>query len=77
MKGGPTFHLTRNEWETAQERDLHLFHLWHLPSNERTRFAVVLTEEIEKHVPKDTGDGEWLEVEIPFDSFDDLFSQLE
>jgi hypothetical protein len=67
-------HLTRNEWDLAQDSTTHAFYLWDLSDRKRPRLAVVSIERMAPHIPLNSGDGSWLEVGINFKSFDDLFS---
>jgi hypothetical protein len=62
------FHLSRNEWEMAQERMAHLFHLWDAKSAP-AKLAKVSVDEMSGHVPVDTGTGKWESVAIPFAAF--------
>lgn len=62
------FHLSRNEWEMAQERMAHLFHLWDVKSAP-PKLAKVSVEEMSGHVPIDSGSGTWESVAIPFAAF--------
>ena len=62
------FHLSRNEWEMAQERMTHLFHLWDIKSAP-AELAKVAVDEMSRHVPTDSGSGKWASVEIPFADF--------
>ena len=68
-----SFHLTRNEWEMAQERVCHVFHLWDVKS-QPPRLAKGSVEAIAAHVPADSGAGTWESVVIPFSAFDYRFS---
>jgi hypothetical protein len=61
-------HLSRNEWEMAQERMAHLFHLWDIKCAP-AKLAKVTVEEMSRHVPADTGTGKWEFVAIPFAAF--------
>lgn len=63
-----SLHLTRNEWETSQEREHHLFHLWDLLANP-PRLAKVPSQIMRDHVPVDAGQGQWEVVEVPFSVF--------
>lgn len=65
-------YLTRNEWEMAQERMSHLFHLWDIQSDP-PRLAQVSVDEIGSHVPSDSGSGRWESVALPFSAFSSLF----
>lgn len=69
-----TLHLTRNEWERSLEADSHIFHLWSFVSNNPGDLAIVSPKEMESHVPRDSGDGSWEMVEIPFAAFRDRFA---
>jgi hypothetical protein len=66
-------HLTRNEWEMAQERMNHLFHLWDVRSDP-PELAKVSVGEMEGHAPSDSGSGRWEAVSIPFAVFRAKFS---
>jgi hypothetical protein len=63
------FHLSRNEWERAQETENHAFHLWAIRENHQASLAVISPEQMGAHVPSDRGDGGWENVEIPFKTF--------
>jgi len=65
--------LTRNEWEMAQERTAHLFHLWDVRS-EPPKLAKVSGGEMQRHVPADSGSGRWESVLILFAAFEPQFS---
>ena len=43
-----SFHLTRNEWETSDEAECHLFHLWTLVRDTRPMLAIVPPQEMQK-----------------------------
>lgn len=66
------FHLTRNEWEMAQERIAHLFHLWDVKSAP-PKLAKVSVDDMNRHVPADSGSGNWESVVIPFAAFSPQF----
>lgn len=68
-----SFHLTRNEWEMAQVRVFHVFHLWDVKS-QPPRLAKLSVEDMAEHVPVDSGAGAWESVAIPFSAFDHRFS---
>ena len=68
-----SFHLTRNEWEMAQERTAHLFHLWDIKCAP-PRLAKVSVDDMSRHVPADSGSGAWESVSIPFAAFSIRFS---
>jgi hypothetical protein len=63
------FHLSRQEWERAQESENHAFHLWDLRRDGQPALAVISTDMMCPHVPSDQGDGTWEDVRIPFGTF--------
>jgi hypothetical protein len=63
--GKADFYLTRNEWERAISGGNHIFHLWPEVGSRRNKPLVLSVEELFSHIPKDPGDGKWLEVKIP------------
>lgn len=67
-----SIHLTRNEWEMAQERFAHLFHLWDI-QHDPPRLAKVTVEMMAGHVPSDRASGQWESVSIPVAAFADVF----
>lgn len=67
-----SIHLTRNEWEMAQERSTHVFHLWDI-QREPARLAKVSVSDMADHVPSDTGAGLWESASIPVAAFTDVF----
>lgn len=66
------FHLTRNEWETAETALCHRFHLWELSTPE-PRLASLVIDDVRGHVPANQGQGSWEAVTIPFGAFADRF----
>jgi hypothetical protein len=68
------FHLSRNEWERAQETENHAFHLWDMRANREPFLAVVPPQEMKDHIPCDHGAGSWESVEIPFKVFQARFT---
>ena len=68
------FHVSRNEWERAEETDSHTFHLWAMFSNRDPSLAVIPPHEMRSHIPSDQGSGSWESVEIPFKAFQDRFA---
>jgi hypothetical protein len=68
------FHLSRNEWDRAQETEHHAFHLWAIRSNFEPSLAVITPQEMEGHIPVDRGEGDWEDVEIPFMAFQQRFA---
>lgn len=67
-----TVNLTRNEWEMAQERVMHVFHLWDI-RNDPPRLAKISVEEMSGHVPADAGFGCWETLRVPFKAFGPRF----
>jgi hypothetical protein len=59
-----TFHLTKNEWNTAESSIDYLFHMWVL--NSTPSLNIVSVDEMKNHIPIDHGSGSWESVEIPF-----------
>ena len=68
-----SFYLTRNEWEMAQERTAHLFHLWDVKCAP-PMLAKISVDDMSRHVPADSGSGTWESVAIPFAAFVQWFS---
>lgn len=57
-------HLSKNEWETALASINYIFHLWHI--NDTPKLYTTSVEEMNNHIPIDSGEGNWESVEIPF-----------
>lgn len=68
-----TIHLTRNEWDSTELLPLHQFHLWDLSKSNTPRLAIVQRDAVAPHIPLDSGNGRWREVEIEFTVFEDKF----
>lgn len=68
-----SLHLTRNEWERACEADCHVFHLWNLGAGAAVSLAVVPADLLRAHVARDSGEGAWQMVRVPFSAFADRF----
>lgn len=66
-------HLTRNEWERAQEVEHHAFHIWAIKPNAHV-VAILTPMVVQDHIPTDTGSGSWESVEIPYAAFRDHFT---
>lgn len=73
---GGTFHLTRNEWERAQEFECHRFHLWDISHESSPSIAVLTREKMKDHIPNDSGAGCWELAEIPFEAFREDFNDI-
>ncbi len=67
-----SFHLSRNEWETALASLAHQFHLWTLASA-GPQLAVLTIDQMKVHVPKDEGAGIWEVLKVPFSAFEGCF----
>lgn len=67
-----SLHLTRNEWERAQEVENHVFHIWAIKSDEPA-LAILSPLEIQNHIPLNAGMGMWQSVEVPFAAFRQQF----
>jgi len=65
-------YLTRNEWEMAQDRFAHLFHLWDIQRSQPL-LAKITVAQMAEHVPSNAGSGQWESVAIPFKAFSDSF----
>lgn len=73
VKGG-AFHVTRNEWERANESKNYLFHLWNISSS--AQLAIISGKEMTAHVPNDQGRGEWESFRVPFSAFKEAFFEV-
>lgn len=65
MRTPMTFHVSRNEWDTAVRHPLtYFFQVWHLESDRMVELSV---SEVAAHMPLDQGSGRWREtlVELP------------
>jgi len=67
-----TASITRNEWDTAIESKHYLFHFW-LLSDVYQKLAILTTEDISFHIPKDQGLGRWKDTMIDFKLFSHKF----
>lgn len=61
------FTITRHEWRTAKNTDCYRFHLWLI--KDCNKFIDVDVNDIEPHIPTDSGDGNWEQVRIPYKIF--------
>lgn len=68
-----TAHLTRNEWDQTELMPNHTMHLWDLRDEGRPRLAIVSRAEVAAHVPGDGKLGRWMECEVLFRAFEELF----
>lgn len=69
------FHLSCNEWEAATIARNYLFHLWLLGAS--PMFASVTVEQMEEHIPINSGEGTWESVLVPFGVFKENFTEAE
>jgi hypothetical protein len=67
-----SLHLTRSEWERAQEAENHVFHIWAIKSDEPT-LAILSPIEVQNHIPLNVGMGAWESVEVPLAAFSHRF----
>lgn len=70
-----SFHLSRNEWEMAEESRSHKFHLWDL-SRQPPHLAALDVDQVIKHMPDDAGEGRWESTMIPFAAFSGQFQAV-
>lgn len=70
-------HMTRNEWDRAVEFESHSFHLWDLSDRDAPRLAIISPTEMKAHIPTDCGIGEWEMAQVPFDAFQNSFTQVD
>lgn len=68
-----SFHLSRNEWNRAEEAENHAFHLWDMKDERQPSLAVLSAQHLKSHIPADQGAGSWEMVEIPFRPFKEFF----
>ena len=62
-----TFVISRHEWNTAvNSPNTYIFHIWCLNEPKKPVLYEVPKGEIEKHIPKDIGVGNWENVRIRF-----------
>lgn len=64
-----TVFLTRNEWNKATSTGEHVFHLWPEVYSDRAEPMIVTVDQMSTQVPKDTGEGNWQNTEIPMAAF--------
>lgn len=62
------FTVSYNEWRTAEKSEDYRFHLWCLKGIKPELFDVS-TEDVEKHIPENRGDGKWETARIFFKCF--------
>lgn len=62
-----TFHVTKNEWQTAINSLNYVFHLWVIGDIPKLYFASV--DEVNQHIAQNKGQGQWEQIEIPFKLF--------
>lgn len=72
-----SFFVTHHEWDFASSgynKNRYYFYLWLLGST--NHLAIVPSSEIKKHIPLESGQGEWSETIIPFSAFKDSFVEI-
>lgn len=69
------FHITANEWLTAQTSKQYIFYLWCL-SDRIKRLAKLFPEMVKPYIPTNNLSGEWESVCIPFAVFTDKFTEI-
>lgn len=67
-----TLHLSRNEWQIATQSKNHVFHLW-ASVDTQPKFAALTTSQLSVHVARESGEGRWESMEIPYRAFKDYF----
>jgi len=63
------FHITKFEWQTAEQSNNYNFHIWSV-SEKATMLAVLNVAQVAPHIPINQHGGLWETVEIPFRLFD-------
>ena len=66
------FYLTHNEWKVTRDDVAHKFYLWNLCGN-HSYLAVLDLDDVQSHIPENSGSGKWMNVEIPFQAFESKF----
>ena len=64
-----SFHLTRFEWQTAENSNNYNFHVW-ATFEKSFKLAVLTVAEVEPHIPVNQNGGAWETVEIPYALFE-------
>ena len=54
-------YISKNEWRNAMSASRYEFHIWVMP---REECFILKASELEPHVPKDRGDGQWESISI-------------
>ena len=63
-----TASITRNEWDTAIGSKHYLFHFW-LLRNMHQKLAILSTDDLSSHMPKDQGLGKWKDATLQYNLF--------
>lgn len=66
-KGDASFHVTRNEWNTATTSTEFHFHLWLV--RDEPKLFVVPASDLTPHIPLDQGSGHWTGAELFYRDF--------
>ena len=62
--------FSSGEYKTMKKNiERYIFHLWDLSDESNPLHLVVKSDEVQKHIPNNIGEGEWRKVEIPFSAF--------
>ena len=72
-----TMIITRNEWDVAScalNINRYFFYLWLLEKDDR--LAIIPASAMKKHIPNDTGVGQWKTLEVPFLEFEECFKYV-
>jgi hypothetical protein len=64
-----SFHLTRNEWDTLSARQNSVLHLWSI-AKFPYEHSIIFMKDIEIHIPKNKGKGQWEKFECPYSIFE-------
>ena len=71
------FFISQNEWNFASagcNQNRYFFYIWNLEN--KIQLAIVSYAEMARHIPVDSGLGEWDNVRIPFSAFEDAFNYV-
>ena len=68
-------YITRHEWEIAQRSLNYQFYFWSI-YHDSTRLAILNTQDIQPHIPLNTGDGHWETVSLHYSTFQEKFVDI-
>ena len=69
------FFVSRHEWDVMSASNRAVFHLWcvkEIPAQHCT----ITIEQLQRHVPQDSGNGEWKKFACPFNDFEPTPSEV-